>query len=91
MNDTADAVSAMVAQRHAAMTPEQRCRAASRMFDDARILVRSSLDSGVPAAERWLAEMRRLYGSELPHAAMAAFAARAAGSTGPDGALDLLT
>jgi hypothetical protein len=56
------------------MTPEERWRIASLMFDDARAIVESSLPAGLSQRERRLAVARRLYGGELPQAALEAFA-----------------
>ena len=74
MSDTAPKIEALVAARHQAMTPEERWRIASRMFDDARAIVESSLPVGLSQRERRLAVARRLYGDELPQAALEAFA-----------------
>jgi len=74
MNDTSPKVAAMVAERHQRMTPEQRMQAASAMFDTARIIVESSLPATLSRKERRLALARRLYGNELPEAALIAFA-----------------
>ncbi len=74
MNDTSDDVADRVAQRHAAMTPEERLRIASSLFDAAREIVASSLPVGLDRRERRLAIMRRLYGTELPEEALLAHA-----------------
>lgn len=74
MSDTAPKIEALAAARHQAMTPEERWRIASRMFDDARAIVESSLPAGLSQRERRLAVARRLYGGDLPQAALEAFA-----------------
>lgn len=74
MNDTSPKIAAMVAERHRRMTPEERMRAASAMFDTARAIVESSLPATLPRRERRLALARRLYGNDLPEAALIAFA-----------------
>jgi hypothetical protein len=56
------------------MTPGERVEIAARMFDDARAIVESSLPPSCTGRERRLALARRLYGTELPHAALIAFA-----------------
>lgn len=75
MTDSADAILAMVAARHRAMTPEERWQIAASMFETARAIVESSLPSGLSREQRRRALARRLYGAELPEAAIAAFAA----------------
>ena len=74
MNDTSPEVAALVAERHRQMTPEERMRIASSMFDTARAIVESSLPESMSRRERRLAYARRMYGSELPEAALIAFA-----------------
>ena len=74
MDDTSSKVAAMVAERHRQMTPDERVRIASSMFDTARAIVESSLPAGLNRRERRLAYARRMYGAELPEAAMIAFA-----------------
>lgn len=74
MSDTTPKIEALVAACHQAMTPEERWQIASRMFDDARAIVESSLPAGLSQRERRLAVARRFYGSELPQAALEAFA-----------------
>ncbi|HEY2981462.1 MAG TPA: hypothetical protein VGJ22_09800 [Anaerolineales bacterium] len=49
-------------------------RIASSMFDTARSIVESSLPSHLSRRERRLAYAKRMYGSELPEAALIAFA-----------------
>jgi hypothetical protein len=74
MNDTVPQFSRIVAERHLAMTPEERVRAASDMFDTARSIVESSLPAELTGHERRLALVRRIYGDELSPAAQEAFA-----------------
>ncbi len=79
MNDTTPDFSRLVAERHLAITPEERLQAASDMFDTARAIVESSLPAGLTAYERRLALIRRIYGDELPRAAQEAFARHGTG------------
>jgi hypothetical protein len=74
MNDTTPDFTRIVAERHRAMTPEERLRIASDMFETARRIVESSLPATLTRYERRLALIRRIYGDELPAAAHEAFA-----------------
>jgi len=74
MNDTSAAVAALVAERHRAMSPTERMRAAAASFEVARSIVESSLPSGLTREERRLAVVRRFYAGELPEAALLAHA-----------------
>jgi hypothetical protein len=74
MNDTSPKVAALVADHHRQMTPDERMRIASSMFDTARAIVESSLPLSLTRRERRLAYARRMYGNELPEAALVAFA-----------------
>jgi hypothetical protein len=74
MSDTSATVSALVQERHRAMTADDRWRAASSLFETARAIVESSLPAGLTLEQRRLAIARRLYGTELPEAALAAHA-----------------
>ena len=74
MSDTSPEVERMVAQRYQQMTPEERMRIAASMFETARVIVESSLPANLYGRERRLAFARRMYGDELPEAAMLAFA-----------------
>lgn len=74
MNDTSPRIAALVAERHRQMTSDERIRIASSMFDTARAIVESSLPSHLSRRERRLALAKRLYGDELPEAALVAFA-----------------
>ncbi len=79
--DTSPAVASLVADHHRALTADDRCRAASSMFDSARAIVESSLAADLTSGQRRLAIARRFYGNELPEAAYAAHGAFAPGST----------
>jgi hypothetical protein len=57
------------------MSPEERMRIASAMFDTAGKIIDSSLPAKLVGRERRLAYARRLYNDELPEAALNAFAA----------------
>jgi hypothetical protein len=74
MDDTSAKVAAIVAARHRQMTPEERMGIASAMFDTARAIVESSLPPYLSRRERRLALAERMYGDELPRAALIAFA-----------------
>jgi hypothetical protein len=74
VNDTSPEMERMVAERYNLMTPEQRMRIASSMFETARAIVESSLPLTLTRRERRLAFARRLYAGELPDAALLAFA-----------------
>ena len=56
------------------MTPLKRMSAASFLFDSARKIVESSLPRSLTTQQRRLAITRRIYGEELPEAAMIAHA-----------------
>lgn len=74
MNDTTDVIAAMVQARHQAMTAEQRMRASAGMFESARRLIDASLGKEIHGYARRLACVQRLYGNELPPAALIAHA-----------------
>jgi hypothetical protein len=74
MNDTCDAVAQLVADHHHDMTPEERLQVAASLFETARAVVDSSLQQDLTWEERRLAIVRRLYGNELPEAALIAHA-----------------
>jgi hypothetical protein len=74
MNDTSAKIAAMVAERHRTMTPHERMSIAAGMFDAAREIVESSLPPGLTPRERRFALAQRLYGADLPLAALVAFA-----------------
>jgi hypothetical protein len=72
--DTSPVVEQLVADRHLAMSATERCLAAASMFETARAIVESSLPAELAPAARRLAVARRLYGEELPEAALLAHA-----------------
>lgn len=74
MSDTSEKVAAMVAARHAAMSAEERVRAASSMYDAARQIVEASIPQSVQGAERRYQVLKRFYGDEVPDAALEACA-----------------
>jgi glycerate kinase len=74
MNDTTPEFDAVVAARHRAMSAEQRMRAAGGMYAAALALVEASLPESLTATERRRARARRMYGNELPAAALDAHA-----------------
>ena len=74
MNDTTPKIAELIVQRHAEMSPEERMQIASDMFDTARKIVDSSLPNTLSRRDRRLANARRLYNTELPEAALNAFA-----------------
>jgi hypothetical protein len=75
MKDTSAQVEALVAAHHRTMAPIERCQVASAMYDEARAIVESSLPTHLSRRERRLALAVRMYGMELPPAALEAFAA----------------
>jgi hypothetical protein len=74
VNDTPPIFSAMVAEHHAQMSPDERLQIASDMFDTARKIIESSLPDTLSRRDRRLAVARRFYNDELPEAALIAFA-----------------
>jgi hypothetical protein len=74
MNDTTPEFEKMVTERYRGMTPVQRMKIASSMFETARAIIESSLPINLTRKERRLAFARRLYSGELPEAALLAFA-----------------
>lgn len=74
MNDTHPEIAARVAAHYASLTPVERMRIAASMFDTARTIVASSLPAGLSREERRLAIAQRMYGTELPEAALLAHA-----------------
>lgn len=77
MNDTTDTVARLVNEHYAAMTPEQRMRIASSMYETARAIVESSLPAGLTPEQRRYAVAKRFYGDDLPEAALIAYSKRA--------------
>ena len=74
MNDTSPEMERIVTERYRRMSPDERMRIASSMFETARKIVESSLPPGMGRKERRLAWARRLYEGELPEKALLAFA-----------------
>jgi hypothetical protein len=74
MNDTTPEMERMVTERYRRMTPIERMKIASSMFETARAIIESSLPLNLTGKERRLAFARRLYAGELPEAALLAFA-----------------
>jgi hypothetical protein len=74
MNDTPAKFSALVTEHYARMSPDERMEIASDMFDTARRIIESSLPETLSRRDRRLAVAKRLYGHELPEAALIAFA-----------------
>jgi len=74
MNDTSDAIARLVADHYRNMTPEERLQVAASLYETARIIVDSSLPKDLTREARRLAIVRRIYGNELPEAALIAHA-----------------
>ena len=74
MNDTDPEFAALLTARYAAMTPYERMEIASSMFDTARAIIDASLPSDLSREERRYTIAKRLYGDELPEAALRAHA-----------------
>lgn len=74
MNDTSPEVAAMVAARHAAMSVDERVRAAASMYEAARAIVEASIPVEIQGEERRYAVLKRFYGDEMPEAALRACA-----------------
>ncbi|HWW30394.1 MAG TPA: hypothetical protein VNY80_10290 [Steroidobacteraceae bacterium] len=74
MSDTSAKISALVRERHARMSADERMQIASDMFDTARKIIESSLPETLSRRARRLAVARRLYNDELPEAALNAHA-----------------
>ena len=55
------------------MTPEERMRIAASMYETARAIVASSLPRELTPEQRRYAIAKRLYGDELPEAALIAY------------------
>jgi hypothetical protein len=77
MNDTSDTVARLVRERYAAMTPAERMQIAASMYDTARAIVEASLPPGLTSAQRRYAIAKRIYGDDLPEAALIAYAEHA--------------
>ena len=65
MKDTSDAFAAVVARRHAALSPVDRMRAAAAMYDAAVRIVEASLPASLSLRERRVARAMRLYGEDF--------------------------
>ena len=76
MNDTSAVVERLVSERYAAMSPTERIRIAASLYESARAIIESSLPAGMTAEQRRYAVVKRLYGDELPEAALVAHAKR---------------
>lgn len=74
MNDTSPKMKAMIRDRYRQMTPDERVQIAAGMFETARAIVISSLPKDLSRRDLRLAVARRLYGDELPEAALLAHA-----------------
>jgi hypothetical protein len=74
MKDTSPEMERIVRERYRQMSPDQRMRIASSLFETAREIVESSLPPNLSRKERRLAWARRLYTGELPEKALIAFA-----------------
>ncbi len=74
VSDTSPEFDEMVAEHYRRMTPEERMKIASSMFETARAIVESLLPPALTGRERRLAFIRRMYGAELPEAALQAYA-----------------
>jgi hypothetical protein len=74
MSDTLAKIAALVSERHAQMSADERMQIASDMFDTARKIIESSLPANLSRTARRLAVARRLYNDELPEAALRAHA-----------------
>jgi hypothetical protein len=74
MNDTDPAFAEIARARYAAMTPLERLQIASSMYDTARAIIDSSLPADLSREERRYQIAKRMYGDELPEAALRAHA-----------------
>jgi hypothetical protein len=74
MNDTSPEMERIVTERYRRMSPDERVKIASSMFETARKIIESSLPPDMSRRERRLAFARRLYEGELPEEALLAFA-----------------
>jgi hypothetical protein len=73
MNDTSKTVARLVEQRYTSMAPEERMRIAASMYETARAIVASSLPTELTPEQKRYAIAKRLYGDELPEAALIAY------------------
>jgi hypothetical protein len=74
VNDTSPEFDAVVEEHYRRMTPEKRMRIASSMYNTARAIVLASLPAGISRRDERLEIARRMYGGELPLAALVAHA-----------------
>jgi hypothetical protein len=74
VTDTSPDIERKVAARHAAMTSLERFEIVCSMRQTAIAIIESSLPPGLSRAERRYAIAKRLYGDELPEAALIAHA-----------------
>lgn len=74
MNDTSAAFEERINRRYAQMSSEERMRIAASLYESARAIIGSSLPAGLTDEERRYAIAKRLYGDELPEAALVAHA-----------------
>jgi len=79
MIDTTLEMAKRVAGRHAAMTVEERVRAAASMYETARAIVEASIPVGIQGEARRYQVLQRFYGDEVSEAALRACAAWRAG------------
>jgi hypothetical protein len=74
VSDTTPEFEARVDERYRAMSADERVRIASSMYETARAIILASLPTGLTRRERRLELARRMYGDELPQAALVAHA-----------------
>jgi hypothetical protein len=74
ISDTPTKFSALVSERYAQMSADERMQIASDMFDTARKIIEASLPANLSRRARRLAVARRRYNDELPAAALDAHA-----------------
>lgn len=70
MNDTSTEFDRLVMAHYAAMTPLQRIEIAMSMRRTAVAIIESSLPPGLSREDRRYETAKRLYGDELPEAAL---------------------
>jgi hypothetical protein len=76
VSDTSVEMEKRLRECYRRMSADRRIRIASSMFETARALIDSSLPPELTGGARRLALARRMYGGELPEAALRAFAYR---------------
>ncbi len=67
MQDTTPEFERFVAAQYRRLTPAERVRLCTEMFDAARVLVESGLPPGLDERERRRRITERFYGAELAH------------------------